>query len=46
VHHRRGEQPFDRRRLPALERQMQLQHVLEDRGLGDRQADQGVERSL
>src|SRR5215471_4601242 len=26
--------------------QMQLQHVFEDRGLGDRQADQGVDRLL
>ena len=36
---RQGEEPFDRRFLPLLERHMQDQHVLEDRGLGDQLAE-------
>ena len=46
MHRRVGEDPIDRHLLPAGERQVQLQHVLQDRGLGDGKADQGLDRLL
>ena len=46
MHRRSGEDPLDGQSLPALERQVQRQHVLEDRGLGDHLADQALDRVL
>ena len=41
-----GEKPPDRLLLPPLERQVQLKYALEDRSLGDRQSNQGLDRVL
>lgn len=46
VDRRLDEDPIDGHLLPALEREMELEHVLEDRGLGDQLADEAVDRVL
>ena len=46
MHRRWGEDALDGHLLPAGQRQVQLQHVLEDRGLGDHKADQALDRLL
>ena len=46
MHRRLGEDPLDGHALPAGQRQVQLQHVLQDRGFGDHLADEGLDRVL